>query len=108
MSAALYTELGWLPPPPDDFAAACKALAAEAEPGSRIRALANHALNESQLSRLGRVIARLRTEGRSLAPLEPYRLGLIGNGTLDMLVPILVGTAARTVSLWSASRPIME
>ena len=95
MSAALYTELGWLRPAPADFAAACKALATEASPGPQIRALANHALNESEAARLGRVITRARTEGRSLAPLEPYRLGLIGNGTLDMLVPILVGTAAR-------------
>ncbi len=95
MSAALYTELGWLPPPPNDFAAACKALAGDDAAGPRVRALANHALTDSQLARLGRAIARAQADGRSLAPLESFRLGLIGNGTLDLLVPILVGSAAR-------------
>jgi FkbH-like protein len=33
--------------------------------------------------------------GQSLAPLIPFRLGLIGNGTLDLIVPVLVATAAR-------------
>ena len=30
-----------------------------------------------------------------MAPLQPFRLGLIGNGTLDLLAPILVASAAR-------------
>ncbi|WP_246791340.1 HAD-IIIC family phosphatase [Bradyrhizobium commune] len=30
-----------------------------------------------------------------MAPLAPFRLGLIGNGTLDLIIPVLVATAAR-------------
>ncbi len=95
MSGALYTELAWLPAAPDDFTAACKALAAANAPGASIRSLANHALSDTQLARLGRAITRARSDGQALAPLEPFRLGLIGNGTLDLLVPVLVASAAR-------------
>ena len=33
--------------------------------------------------------------GKELGPLRPFRLGLVSNGTLDLLKPILVATAAR-------------
>ena len=92
MSKDLYTGLAWLRPAPDGFAAACKALPGETSPGVAIQALANHALDETQLARLGRAIMR---EERSLTPLAPFRLGVIGNGTLDLLVPALVASAAR-------------
>jgi len=95
MSTALYTELAWLPRAPDGFAAACRALAADPLPGPALRALAGHGLDGNQLSRLGRALGRAMADGRSLAPLQPFRLGLIGNGTLDLLVPILMASAAR-------------
>jgi FkbH-like protein len=57
--------------------------------------LANHGLDENQLSRLGRAITKAAMERRSLAPLQPFRLGLLGNGTLDLLPAILVASAAR-------------
>jgi FkbH-like protein len=44
---------------------------------------------------LGRAIQSAQHSGQSLAPLIPFRLGLIGNGTLDLIVPVLVATAAR-------------
>jgi len=95
MSNELYRELGWLPRAPEDFAAACKALAANPSPGAGFRALANHGLNDNQLIRLGRAITSASADGLSLAPLQPFRLGLIGSGTLDLLVPQLVASAAR-------------
>jgi FkbH-like protein len=95
MSDTLYTTLAWLPRPPADFAASCKALATADAPGAAIRHLAGHGLDENQLARLGRAIMRLQRDGQSLAPLQPFRLGLIGNGTLDLLAPVLVGSAAR-------------
>ncbi|MET4045491.1 FkbH-like protein [Bradyrhizobium sp. RT6a] len=47
------------------------------------------------MSRLGRTILSLRKQGHSLHPLIPFRLGLIGNGTLDLIVPLLIASAAR-------------
>jgi FkbH-like protein len=66
-----------------------------ADLGKRARALATHALDERQLARLGRIIQDALLCNQSLAPLIPFRLGLIGNGTLDLIAPVLVGTAAR-------------
>ena len=96
MSLDLYRTLSWLPAPPPDFAARCKTLASGAGgPGRAIRALANHALDEHQLARLGRAIAAVRGGGVALAPLLPFRLGILGNGTLDLMIPPLVASAAR-------------
>ena len=95
MSAELHIGLAWLPPPPADFAAICRSIAADEAPGAAIRALANHALDSNQLHRLGGVITRAIAEGRALDPLQPLRLGLISNGTLDLLAPTLVASAAR-------------
>ncbi len=95
MSTSLYTDLAWLPRTPVDFSASCKALAGQAALGPMVRALACHGMDANQSSRLGRAIGRAMAAGRSLAPLVPFRLGLIGNGTLDLLAPILVASAAR-------------
>ncbi len=96
MSLDLYKNLSWLPRPPSDFAARCKALpGSKGDPGRQARALATYSLNENQASRLGRTIAALLQSGRSLSPLVPFRLGILGNGTLDLIEPVLVATAAR-------------
>jgi FkbH-like protein len=96
VSVELYRELSWLPKPPADFSTRCKELALNcSDPGKQIRALATHALDERQLSRLGRVLKSVQLGGQSLDPLIPFRLGIIGNGTLELIVPVLVATAAR-------------
>ncbi len=96
VSLDLYRRLSWLPAPPADFSARCKRLPVGAgERGREIKALANHALDEHQLARLGRAIGAARVAGVSLAPLLPFRLGILGNGTLDLIVPSLVASAAR-------------
>jgi FkbH-like protein len=95
MSDDLYLSLAWLKRPPVDFAAACRALATDEHPGAAIRALAGYALDENQLARLGQTVTKLRQADRPLAPLLPFKLGIIGNGTLDILAPVLVATAAR-------------
>ncbi len=95
MSCDLYADLAWLPQAPDDFRDRCRRLPAAAQPGPELQALSGHALSEHQLDRLGRIIEQLRSAGTSLAPLTPFRLGLMGNGTLDLLVPALVASAAR-------------
>src|SRR5262245_59753550 len=99
MSRSLYTDLAWLPRPPEDFAARCRALGELAADttllGTRIQRLAGYALDENQLNRLAKAIARCRTVDTSLAPLTPFRLGVISNSTSHLLVPLLVATAAR-------------
>ena len=101
MSLDLYRTLSWLPPPPSDFAARCRLVSANTgaldpgELGREIKALANHALNETQLARLGRAIEAVRSKGLPMAPMLEFRLGILGNGTLDLIIPSLVASAAR-------------
>lgn len=95
MNEDLYTSLAWLPAPPRDFARQVKDLDGATAPGALCRDLASHALDDNQLGRLGRAIIRAQQQGRDLSPLQPFRLGIIGNGTLDLLVPLLVASAAR-------------
>ncbi len=57
--------------------------------------LAGYALDENGLRSLAAALGRLRAEGVSLAPLTPFKLGIVGNGTLDPLVPALAASAAR-------------
>jgi FkbH-like protein len=96
MNSSLYRHLTWLPVPPVDFNDRCRNLATLDGPiGKSLRALSSHALNENQLARLARAIVSQLSEGRSLAPLTPVRIGLLGNGTTDFIAPALVATAPR-------------
>lgn len=96
MSQTLYSTLAWLPAPPSDFSALCRSvLADESSPGTRLQALARFGLDENQLTRLARSIDQARLTNGSLAPLIPFRLGIISNATSHFLVPALVATAAR-------------
>ena len=92
----LYTELAWLPKPKDDLRQRCKALMnTKDQAGPEIRKLAAQALDSNQLISLSKTIGRLREQGTDLAPLTPFRLGVVGNGTQDLLIGPLVATAAR-------------
>ena len=94
--ARLYQSLSWLPAPPADFAARCRqALASGAELGARVQALASYALDENDLNRIAKLITQARDAGRSLAPLLPFRLGILSNATTDFVVPVLIASAAR-------------
>ncbi|CAN7195352.1 HAD-IIIC family phosphatase [Rhizobacter sp. LjRoot28] len=96
MSNTLYSDLAWLPKAPDDFTAQCRALAdAGTDLGRQAQRLANHGLDENQLNKLSRAIQKAQATQRSLAPLTPFRLGLISNATSHFIVPALVATAAR-------------
>ena len=87
--------LGWLPRPGADFKDRVRGLASHQEPGREARRLATQALDGNQLSRLAKALKHLRAEGKSLAPLTSFKLGLIGNGTLDFIEPALIASAAR-------------
>ena len=92
----LYAELQWLPGVPQEFSARLKSLGSSAGPlGHELQALASHALDLNQLTKLARAIDRARSEGRSLDPLMPLKLAVLSNSTIDLIVPALVASAAR-------------
>ena len=96
MSEKLYTELEWLPRPPQDFSVRCRALRdTVGEAGRGVRALASFALDENKLARLANSIDVLRSRKDALQPLMPFRLGILSNATSHFMVPALVATAAR-------------
>ncbi len=92
----LYSQLEWLPRAPEDFSLQLKALTSgDGAAGGPMQALAMHALDLNQLTKLAKAIARARSEGRPLEPLTPFRLAVLSNSTIDMLVPALVASGAR-------------
>jgi FkbH-like protein len=96
MSNDLFSNLAWLPQPPADFGAEIKALRAAPEPiGQQLRHIASHALDENKLSRLANLIIARGSESAALAPLLPFRLGIVSHATSHFLVPTLIATAAR-------------
>jgi FkbH-like protein len=96
MTNSLYTGLSWLPAAPPDFRQRCNDLPMSAgSVGRAIAELARYSLDESQLKLLAKAIARLQTNRTDLAPLTPFRLGILGNGTLDLLTAALTASAAR-------------
>src|SRR6516164_9474022 len=103
----LHTSLAWLPRPPQDFTTLCLSVLASAEdPGTRLQWLASHALDEIQLNQLARQVARAHERGYSLAPLSPFKLGLISTANTDFIAPALVATALRYgIALQCAEAP---
>jgi FkbH-like protein len=92
----LYSCASWLPSPPADFRARCRsALEQQEGVGARLRALATYALDENQLLPLAKLVEKARSAGHSLAPLVPYKLGLITNSTSGFVASALVATALR-------------
>jgi FkbH-like protein len=93
---ALYSELQWLPPAPKDFSDRLRTLGNSPGPlGLELQALAKHALNLNQLTKLASVITRATTHGSSLDPLVPFRLACLSNSTIDLMAPALIASAAR-------------
>lgn len=95
MTASFLQTLGWLKPSPADFKSRLKEAAATPEPGAELLALASHALGETQLTSLAKALGKIQAADTSLKPLEPFRLGLIGNGTLNYIEATIVGSAIR-------------
>jgi FkbH-like protein len=92
----LYAELQWLPRVPREFSARLKVLGNLTGPlGRDVQALALPALDLNQLTKLAKVIGKARSDGKALDPLTPFRLAVLSNSTIDMIVPALVASAAR-------------
>jgi FkbH-like protein len=95
MSGDLYASLAWLSGAPPDFRQRCRALSESPEPGRAVIGLAQYALDENQLRRLADAIAAVRARDGTLSPLAPFKLAVLGNATLEPVVPALVASAAR-------------
>jgi FkbH-like protein len=91
----LYSQLQWLPRPPQDVSQLLKSLKDADAPGSAFRSIAAHALDLNQQTKLAKAIDKARQEGRSLDPLIPCRLAVLSNATIDLIVPALIASAAR-------------
>ncbi|TLX40789.1 HAD-IIIC family phosphatase [Xanthobacter autotrophicus] len=91
--AAIYRDLAWLPRV-QDFREACKRLKDEGN-SSAFRKLAGYFLDGTQLNRLASLLRAARLDDASPAQLAPLRLGVIGDGTLDLLLPAIEATGLR-------------
>jgi FkbH-like protein len=90
------TALPWLPAPPDDFLERCGALPeASPSPGEAVAFLASHRLSPQQALALSRAMNRCRSDGRTLAPLSPFRLGVLASATYDLVNDCIPAAAAR-------------
>jgi FkbH-like protein len=93
---AIYTELQWLTRPSLDFSVKLKAVGKSDGPlGSEFQSLASHALDLNQLTKLAKAIGKAHADGRPLDPLTPFRLAVLSNSTMDLIVPAMVASAAR-------------
>lgn len=63
--------------------------------GRELQSLASHALDLNQLMNLAKAVGKARAEGKSLHPLEPFRLAVLSNSTIDLIVPALAASAVR-------------
>jgi len=90
----------WLPPPPTDFRERLNTLRGEflARNGGgaeRIMPLAATALDELQLSRMADFAGELLAHGPPPEGLLGAKVGLVGDGTLSLLSPAIVGSGLR-------------
>ena len=92
----LYSELQWLPRPPQGFSTLLKEAGNSSDSlGNTIWSLASFALDLNQLTKLAKVIGKAHSQRASLHPLVPFRLAILSNSTVDILVPALIASAAR-------------
>jgi len=92
----LYSELQWLPRAPEEFSGRLKALQNfDGSLGRELQSLALHALDLNQLTKLAKAIGKASAAGKSLDPLVPFRLAVLSNSTIDLIVPALAASAAR-------------
>src|ERR1700722_18048772 len=98
MSADYLRTLGWLPRVGEDFKARCRELkeSNSSDPvGAQLRAVATPPPLTNSIRGVAGLIQTFPARGRDLTQLSRFRLGFIGNATLDFIEPALVACAAR-------------
>ncbi|WP_296596748.1 HAD family hydrolase [Phenylobacterium sp.] len=96
----MLSDLAWLPKAPADFRERVRALRAEvAAPADglyeRALTLATTALDENQLGQLSKVVAELAASPKAPPQFSKVKLGLLGDGTLSLLSPVIAGSGVR-------------
>ena len=97
----MLTNLDWLPTPPTNFNERLRVLRRDAASHSTtsltesVVSLATSALDENQLNKLSRFVDFLLEQGRPDLGLLRLKLGLVGDGTLSLLAPAIVGSGLR-------------
>lgn len=94
MPHRLYTDLQWLPRAPADWRDRLSKASSRSD-AAAIAALAQFALDGSQLTRLARALTRVERAAWTDAGFSPFRLGIVGTGTLDLVVPMIEASALR-------------
>lgn len=85
-----------MPRAPHDHSTRLSAVKNSAGPlGRELQALASYGLDLNQLTKLANVIVKARSLGKTLDPLTPFRLALLSNSTVDLVVPALIASAIR-------------
>ncbi|HVJ53695.1 MAG TPA: HAD-IIIC family phosphatase [Aliidongia sp.] len=87
--------MSWQLPKPERFRGLCAEL--DARPGTRgegLKQLAGYDLDSNGLHRLARSVTAA-LDADAAAPLARLTLGLVSNATTDLLIPPLIGAAAR-------------
>ncbi len=91
---SLYSELQWLPRAHEGFSEKLKGIDSAAEPlGSLLQSLALPALDLNQLITTRCLIGC--SGSKSITPLASFKLAILSNSTIDMIVPALVASALR-------------
>ncbi|HNP25234.1 MAG TPA: HAD-IIIC family phosphatase [Nitrosomonas sp.] len=90
-------DLPWLLKPADDFNERCAQLADHQSPASEVFALTNAALSINQSNRLYRALQKLSAEKHAelSGTLTPFKLGIVSNATMDLMIPPMVTAAIR-------------
>ena len=90
-------DLPWLLKPADDFNERCARLLNHASPDAEARLLASYALSINQSNRLYQTIQRFDPEKRAslFRNLIPFKLGIVSNATMDLMIPAMVIAALR-------------
>jgi FkbH-like protein len=89
----IYTNLSWLPKPPDDISLQ---LGKKTDlSGSDLRRLASYRLDSNQLTKLAKTLAMHQEKKADLSPLSSMTIGIVSNATTQMIAPCITGTALR-------------
>jgi FkbH-like protein len=85
------TDLPWLLAAPDDFRTQVRALVAASESAVQARRLALYRLDLNQLHSLGRALSAVIARDK----IKTTKLGVLSNGTIDLMLPAFAVSALR-------------